>query len=47
MCVFCYNNSRKEATEYTKKINRNFAKDFGINLEHADCSEYELAHVIR
>lgn len=43
MCVFCYNNLQKEATEYTKKINRNFAKKFGINLEHADCSEYELA----
>lgn len=43
MCVYCYNNLPKDATEHTKKRNRNVAAVLGIDVEHADCSEYKLA----
>lgn len=38
-----YNNSVKGASAFTKTINAEFAKEFGIDLEDATNSEYELA----
>lgn len=43
MCQYCYNNLRKDATEFTRNRNALFAEEFGIDLEHADNAEYQLA----
>lgn len=43
MCQLCLNSERKEASAFTKKSNRAFAEKFGIDLEDAYNSEWELA----